>query len=132
MSASKKSVAYLSGKRFSFTLPRSLIRALPNTDLVAKRLFHTWAVTQPILIFTKQNAAVSNVVDYRLKCLIDQQINMFLEERGRWERGMKIAGNLRGTPREWGPISGINRDIKVSIPPQLNSDFLWMLSEDTK
>lgn len=30
---------------------------------------------------------------------------------------MIIVGNLRRTPREWGPISGINRDIKpVSLP----------------
>lgn len=132
MSGSKKSVAYLSGKRFSFMLPRSLIRTLPNTDLVAKRLFHTWAGAQPILIFTKQNAAASNMVDYRLKCLTDQQINMFLEERRRWERGMIIAGNFRGTPREWEPMSGINRDKQVSIHPHHNSYFLWMLSENTK
>lgn len=64
------------------------------------------------------------MVDYRLKCLIDQQINMLLEERGRSERGMIIVDNLRTTPREWGPISGINRDIEVSIPPQVNRYFL--------
>lgn len=37
---------------------------------------------------------------------------------------MIITGNLRGTPREWGAISGINRDIEVSMLPQLNSYFL--------
>jgi len=70
VSVSKKSVAYLGGKRFSFTLPQTLIRALPNTDLVAKRLFHSWADAQPMLIFTKQKATASNVVDNRLKFLI--------------------------------------------------------------
>lgn len=116
VSGSKNSIAYLGGKRFSFPLPKTLIRALPNTDPVAKRLFRTWADVQPILIFTKQKAAASNMVDNRLKFLMDLQINMSLEERGRkWERGMIISSNLRGTPQGSG---GYIRDKQYPSPAQ--------------
>lgn len=40
MSHSKRSVTYLGGKGFNFMLPKAINRALPNTDPVAKRLFH--------------------------------------------------------------------------------------------
>lgn len=60
------------------------------------------------------------MVDNRLEFLMDLQINMSLEERGRkQERGMIISSNLRGTPKDQGAISGIN-----SILPQPNSYFL--------
>jgi len=37
---------------------------------------------------------------------------------------MIISGNFRGTPKDRTAISGINRDIKVSVLPQSSSCFL--------
>lgn len=65
------------------------------------------------------------MVDNRLKFLNDLQINVSLEERGRERgRGMIISGNLRGTPEDRGAVSGINKDIKVSVLPQASRCFL--------
>lgn len=65
------------------------------------------------------------MVENRQKFLIDFQINMSLEVTEReQERGMIIPGNCRRSPKDQEAVSGINKDLKVSVLPQPNSCFL--------